>query len=107
MKNVFIVILNWNRADDTIECLKSVSKLSITGYKLSVVVVDNNSTDDSIKKITNNNSDTNIIKNKENMGYSGGNNVGIRHALKNNADYIMVLNNDTLLDTDLMNQFIK
>ncbi|OGM22615.1 hypothetical protein A2961_03445 [Candidatus Woesebacteria bacterium RIFCSPLOWO2_01_FULL_39_21] len=114
MKNVFIVILNWNRAQDTLDCLKSIKKLLITDFRLSIIVVDNASTDDSVRlikefinlpRITNFRFE--LIVNNSNLGYAGGNNIGIKYALEREADYVMVLNNDTLLDSDLMNQFIK
>ena len=115
LPKVFAVILNWNRASDTLACLKSVSSIQVTGYRLSVVVVDNNSTDDSIEKIShssvvkklNKRVGFTLIKNNENSGYAGGNNVGIEHALKNSADFICVLNNDTEVDKNLMVEFLK
>lgn len=107
LPNVFVIILNWNRPDDTIECLKSIEKIKASTFKLHAVVVDNASTDDSIKQIQNYRSKLKIIKNKENLGFAGGNNIGINYALKNNADYVVVLNNDTLVDTNLISQLLK
>lgn len=106
---VFIIILNWNRAQDTIDCLKSVSGLRTEGWELSVLVVDNASIDDSVKKIKNAkiNIEFEVIENKRNLGFAGGNNVGIKYALKNGADYILLLNNDTYLDENLLVCLIK
>lgn len=106
---VFIVILNWNRANDTIECLKSVSELRIKNYKLSVVVVDNASSDGSSDKINTflHATDYKLLVNNVNLGYVGGNNVGIKYALKNGANFILVLNNDTLLDKNLIAEFLE
>ena len=76
---VTIVVLNWNRKDDTIECLKSLSRIATTGYELSIVVVDNASSDGSIEalnKITN--IPFRVTKNSKNLGFAEGNNVGIR-----------------------------
>ena len=89
MKNVFIVILNWNRAQDTLDCLKSIKKLLITDFRLSIIVVDNASTDDSVRlikefinlpRITNFRFE--LIVNNSNLGYAGGNNIGIKYALE-------------------------
>lgn len=112
MTNVFVVILNWNRADDTLECLKSVGRLKVTGFQLSVVVVDNASSDNSVAIINNQKSKiknlkVKVIENSENKGYAGGNNVGIKHALKNKADYVLVLNNDTIIDKNMLIELLK
>jgi len=101
-----VIILNWNRKEDTVECLKSIRKLQITNYKLQILVVDNGSTDgsvDAFRKIK----DVVLIENKKNLGFAEGNNVGIKHAIKNGADYVLVLNNDTILDKDMLVQLIK
>jgi hypothetical protein len=111
---IFIIVLNWNRANDTIECLKSIQGLQTENYELTTVVVDNASTDNSVEEIQklkfksqNNKLKFKIIKNKENLGFAAGNNVGIRYALKNDADFVMVLNNDTEVHKDLVVQLIK
>lgn len=103
---VFIIILNWNRKKDTLECLKSIKKLSTANLSLEVVVVDNASSDGSaeafrgLKGIT-------LIENKKNLGFAEGNNVGMKYALKHGADYIMILNNDTEVDKDLVINLVK
>jgi GT2 family glycosyltransferase len=110
MTKIFVVVLNWNRDKDTIECLKSVNKLSTSGNQLSVIIVDNASSDDSVNKISTfikNKPESELVINKQNLGYSGGMNVGIRHALKRGANYIVVLNNDTILDKKLLVAFLK
>ncbi len=108
MKTVSIIILNFNGIKDTMQCLKSIEKLQVTSYKLQVIVVDNGSTEqfkiqDSRFKIQ----DLRVIRNEENLGFSGGNNVGIRYALRYGADYVMLLNNDTIVDPNLVSELIK
>ncbi|BCX14736.1 MAG: glycosyl transferase [Patescibacteria group bacterium] len=104
-EKIFIIILNWNRADDTLACLKSLSSLDYFMLDPNVVVVDNGSTDNSIDRISKfepHNFKLHLIKNNSNFGFAKGNNIGIRYALKNKADYVMILNNDTLVERKLL-----
>jgi len=78
------------------------------------VVVDNGSTDKSVEKIQNSkfkiqncNSKFKVIKNRVNLGFAEGNNVGIRYALENKADYVCLLNNDTRVSSDFLVELIK
>jgi len=89
---------------DTLECLESVSKLTYSNF--SILVVDNASEDDSVAVIRKSFSDVEIISNNENLGFTGGNNVGIRHALENGADYVWLLNNDTVVDPDCLSKLV-
>jgi len=98
---VFIIIVNWNGNEDTIECLESLKNNDYPNYK--VVIVDNGSD----KKIEISDSEIKVIYNKENLGFSGGNNIGIKYALENNADYILLLNNDTIVSNDFLSKMIK
>jgi GT2 family glycosyltransferase len=97
---VFIVILNWNGLQDTLQCLESVYKLDYPDFRVSVV--DNGSTDDSVEVIKNKYPLAKVILNGDNLGYGGGNNVGIRHALANGAQYVWLLNNDTTIEADAL-----
>lgn len=108
MKSIAIVLLNFNGEKDTIECLKSIKKLETDGFALLTIVVDNGSE----KKFRVQSSEfrvgeLKIIHNDKNLGFSGGNNVGIRYALKKNADYILILNNDTVVDKSLVLELLK
>lgn len=100
MDKVFIVILNWNRAKDTLECLKSVQKLKSGGASVEVLIVDNGSDEKIMAPVK-------IIRNSENLGFAGGNNTGIRYALSQGADYILVLNNDTVVHENLLVKLLK
>jgi len=148
---VYILILNWNGWRDTIECLESVFRNDYPNYK--VIVCDNNSSDDSVKKITNwaegkiyvdlpdcntlkyfstppvskpikfvyyekeeaekggsiedKDSKLILIQTGDNLGFAGGNNVGVRYALlKNNFAYIWMLNNDTVIRPDALTKMV-
>ena len=104
-KNVYIIILNWNGKDDTIECIRSLRKINYDNYK--IVIVDNGSEDDSVFEIRKNFSKIKIIENKKNLGFAGGNNVGIKYAVENEADYILLINNDTAVDENFLSELIK
>ncbi len=113
MKRIFIIILNWNQPKLTVECLNSIHELRITNYELKVIVVDNGSDDDSVNriksKIQNPKSKEEIVllETDTNLGFTGGNNVGIQHALENGADYIVLLNNDTEVESNLIEGLLK
>ncbi len=104
--NIFVVILNWNGIKDTLECLKSIRKLQITNYKLQTIVVDNGSTDNSVAQLKKQKGIT-LLENEENLGFAGGNNVGMKYARENDADFVLILNNDTLVSEDLIVHLVE
>ena len=97
---VYIIVLNWNKLNDTIECIESIYKLKYENFK--IILVDNGSTEISPDIIKDKYKDIILIKNKQNLGFAEGNNVGIRFALSNGADYIWLLNNDTVVDPNAL-----
>lgn len=104
---VFIIILNFNGREFILQCLDSVKKLRTGGYDLETLVVDNVFTDDLVELIKQNYPDLRLLVNKENLGFAEGNNVGIRDALENGVDFILVLNPDTIIDKDLVVQLTE
>lgn len=98
--SVFVVVLNWNGKHDTIECLSSLNQTSYPNC--TVVVVDNASSDDSVTAILSAHPTIQLLQTGSNKGYAGGNNEGIRFALEKGAEYILLLNNDTIVDKDLI-----
>lgn len=108
IKKIFVVILNYNGCKNTVECIKSFENIDIPeGHKLELLIVDNASSDNSVKTFKKEFSKIPIIENKKNLGYSGGNNTGISYALSNQADYIIVLNNDTLVTKSFMTELLE
>lgn len=102
--SVTIIILNWNNAADTLDCLKSVFELDYPNF--NVLVVDNGSADDSVARIRTVYPDVEILETGENLGYAEGNNVGIRYALDGRPDFILVLNNDTQAQPNLLTEMV-
>lgn len=111
MKKAAIVILNFNGEKDTIECLKSLGNISSKNFDLLVIVVDNGSKEKfsifSGKAGQFSGGELKIIRNEINSGFSGGNNVGIKYAIEQGSDYIVILNNDTIVDKNLVEELIK
>jgi GT2 family glycosyltransferase len=152
MSKVYIIILNWNGWQDTIECLESIYKLSYCNYK--VIVCDNNSDDHSLEFIkqwaegslievnfnkslfqesnylpvikpisfkelnaknraakevyTTHEERLILIQTGGNLGYAGGNNIGMRYALSDNdCEYIWILNNDTVVESNSLCSMIE
>ena len=99
-----IIILNWNRRDDTLECLRSVQRIDYPDFE--TIVVDNGSSDGSVAAMRTAFPQVRVLEAKENLGYAGGNNVGIRDALERGTDYVLLLNNDTIVDPALLREFV-
>lgn len=95
-ESVYVIILNYNHLDDLKETVFSF--LNQDYPNLHLVVSDNGSTDDSIPWLKQNQPSIKVLENGENLGWAEGNNVGIRYALKNNADYILLANNDLFFE---------
>ena len=104
-KSVFIIVLNWNGLSDTLECLASLRALDYPNY--SVVVVDNGSTDGSVPALREQFPEAHIIENTHNLGYAEGNNQGISYALAQGAGFVLVLNNDTVVEPALLTKLVS
>lgn len=145
---ISIIILNWNGWEDTLECLESLYQIDYPNY--NVILIDNGSEDESIKKIKEycdgkivvkseffeynynnkpidlfeytkaeissvslensfyNNKKLVLIKNPENYGFAEGNNIGIRFAMRSlNPDYILLLNNDTVVEKSFLTEMVN
>lgn len=130
MKKVVIILVNWNGRRDTVECLESLLLLEYPDFR--IVVCDNGSSDDSLHEIKDW-SDRNeiqsveyqrseaeaggsrgldpfltLIRNDKNLGFAGGNNVGLRYALvRGDADYCWLLNNDTVVEPNALTHLVE
>jgi GT2 family glycosyltransferase len=89
------VVVNWNRASDTIECLHSLRRGGVESNH--VIVIDNRSTDDSVTRIASECPEAELHQMPSNLGYAKGANVGMRLALAHHPDFIFFLNNDAVI----------
>jgi GT2 family glycosyltransferase len=93
---VWVVIVNWERPDDTIECIRSVLQSQTDGLK--VLVVDNGSSDNSVARISGAYPQIDMLSLPDNLGFSNGYNAGIEYVLNTQASHCFLLNNDTTID---------
>src|SRR5450631_3255928 len=97
MANIGVVVLNWNAARDTINCVLSVRALA--GKNFDLVIVDNASTDDSANNISLALPSETLIRNELNLGYAGGNNRGVKELFARDCQFVLILNNDCVLQS--------
>jgi GT2 family glycosyltransferase len=102
---VITVILNTDRKEDTLAALESLSKSDYPN--MQVIVLDNATMDGSREAILAAFPGVSVVSLERNLGYAGNNNVGISEALKRNADWIFVLNEDTLLAPDCISHLVE
>lgn len=102
---VVVIVLNWNNAPETLGCLESVLRLDYLNCR--VLVVDNGSNDDSVPRIRSQFPEVELLPNETNLGYAEGNNVGIRHATKTGAKYLLLLNNDVRVASDCLTELVS
>lgn len=107
MVHISIIIVNWNGKKDTLACLSSLYKLEREDSKIDVIVVDNNSDDDSVSEISTKFPHVSVVVNPENLGFTGGNNKGIEIAKAKGAEYLWLLNNDTTVDPYALQELLK
>ncbi len=103
LPEVAIILLNWNGKKDTLECLKSLENVAYPNF--TAIVVDNGSTDNSLEAIRASFPNIPIFETKKNLGFAGGNNVGISWGLSKGFEWILLLNNDTTVSPDFLNAF--
>jgi len=106
MKKIVIVAVNFNTEKDTLELLNSIEEIENNSYSLEIIIVDNGSRVKFVlprgfkKKVM-------LIRSEENTGFSGGFNIGIKNALELGADYVLVINNDTILRPMMIENLLK
>ena len=109
MTKIAIVVLNWRQPKLTVDTINSLLKIKSTNFKYKIFLVDNNSSDNSIPIFQEKFSsfpNIEIIQTGSNLGYVG-NNVGIKSALKQKFDYVLLLNNDVIVDKYFLEELLK
>ena len=101
---IYVVVVNWNRANDTVECLRALESSDYSNYRS--LVVDNGSTDGSLDVIETVFPVVEVLANEDNLGFARASNIGIEHALQQGADYVLLLNNDTLVHKHLLTELV-
>lgn len=106
-KKVCVVLVNYNTTKDTLECIESLNKIDYHNYE--IIVVDNASSDELTElERLNEKKQIILLHAVGNLGFAGGNNIGIEYAIKTeNADYVLMLNNDTVVKKDFLTRLVK
>ncbi len=99
MQKVAIITVNYNGAKDTLDLLDSLKKLNTRNFDIKIIVVDNGSGDDSVKEIFKNYPRIDLVQTGNNLGFAGGYNRGLEYAQAWGADYFLIINNDTLINS--------
>jgi len=105
LPSVLIIVLNWMKYEDTINCVKSLQQLTYSNFK--IYIVDNASQNESLQKLKETFPEELVIQSPTNNGYAAGNQLGVDYASDNNFDLIWVLNNDCVVRTDSLTELVK
>lgn len=101
--NIYVVIVTYNGMKWINKCLQDVLRSDL---KIRIILVDNCSTDETANFVRNNYPDIELIQTNENLGFGRANNIGIKEAIKNNADYVFLLNQDGYVEKDTISKLI-
>lgn len=103
--SVAIILLNWNGFDYTKACMESLRQITYPHWQ--VILVDNGSTDGSLKKLKALFPEVIFLASSENVGFTGGNNLGITYAMEEGYPYMLLLNNDTLVEKGFLEPLVE
>ncbi len=107
MTKIALIIVNFNLKDEVLACLESVSKLHIDNFELETIIVDNASKDNSEEAIKQAFPSVTFLQTGKNLGYTGGNNFGIKYALDHGAGFVLVMNPDVIVDPNLIENLYR
>jgi GT2 family glycosyltransferase len=101
---VYVVTLTWNQQAHTLHCLESLCRMTYPNFRL--LLVDNGSTDGTVEAVRERFPQVELIINPKNLGFSGGFNAGLAHALAQGAPWVFMINNDTYVAPDLLDELM-
>ena len=101
---IHLIVLNWNDKELSRKCLSSIEKVSYSNYE--VLIVDNNSEDGSVEFFKQHFPNYDILSLKDNLKYAGGNNAAVDYLQPNEEDYLVFINNDTIVSSDFLDHLI-
>lgn len=101
---IYLIVLNWNDKELSRKCLSSIEKVSYSNYE--VLIVDNNSEDGSVEFFKQHFPNYDILALKDNLKYAGGNNAAVDYLQPNEEDYLVFINNDTMVSSDFLDHLI-
>lgn len=107
MKKVAVVTVNYNTEKDTKNLLTSLKRIEKGNFHLQIIIVDNGSQTPFRLESHEKKENITLLRSEENMGFAGGYNIGIRTALDQGADYILIINNDTKVYSDMLKNLMK
>jgi len=102
---VYVLILTWNRVGDVLTCLSHLHELDYPNYV--PVVIDNASEDGTVAAIKEKYPHVTVLENATNLGYAGGNNRGLNYALDHGAEYVLIVNGDTILPPNVIKELVR
>lgn len=110
MKKIAIIILNWKRSDITIDLIKQFKLIKTKNIFFHIILIDNHSPDKShskFKKIFSQDPLITLLKTNSNLGFSGGVNIGLNHAIEKRYDYVLLINSDVQITSNFLNELYK
>lgn len=107
MKKIAIVTVDFNSHKETHDCIHSLEQLNSDEISIHIVIVDNASKEAFVLTSVEKKDSIHLLRNEQNLGFSGGYNTGIEFALESGADYVLLLNNDTIADKNLVQELLK
>ncbi len=100
-----VIILNWNSGEMTAQCIRSLLAMNTNEYE--IVVVDNGSHDNSVGSLRREFARITVLPQERNLGFAAGCNIGMQYAMKSGAEYVLLLNNDTVVDQNFLSALLE